>query len=141
MTQAVDLVLDGSVAIAWFFDDECNPYADTIAARLDTIRPFVPSLWRLEVANTLLMGERRKRSDRVNTEKWTSFLGSLPIVIDAETDFHAFDATLELARMHDLSAYDASYLELALRRSFPIATLDKKLRDAAQTSGVTISSP
>jgi predicted nucleic acid-binding protein len=92
----------------------------------------------LEVANALLMGERRKRSTEAETIKWTGILASLPIAIDGETHSRAWSDTLSLARGHNLSAYDAAYLELAIRRGMPLATIDGKLRTAAEAAGVAL---
>jgi predicted nucleic acid-binding protein len=106
--------------------------------RLATTSAVVPALWPLEVANALLMGERRKRSTEAETINWTGILASLPIVIDGETNAHARSGTLSLARGHNLTAYDAAYLELAIRRSLPTATIDRKLKTAAEAVGVAI---
>jgi predicted nucleic acid-binding protein len=134
-------VLDGSVAIAWCFHDETDPYADAIAARFPHVEAVVPALWHLEVANALLMGERRKRSTEADTVNWLGFLNSLPITVDDESSARAWSDVLSLARAHKLSAYDAAYLELALRRGLPLATLDDKLKAAAQTVGVAEYAP
>jgi len=75
---------------------------------------------------------------QVETVAWTSFLAALPIAVDEETKAHAFTDTMQLARTHDLSAYDAAYLELAMRRGLPLATLDDKLKAAAHAVGVTL---
>ena len=99
---------------------------------------MVPDLWHLEVANTLVVGERRKRTTQANTVTWLGFLSSLPIEVDEETKAHAFGDTISLARDHSLSVYDAAYLELAMRRGLPLATLDDKLKAAAQAAGVPI---
>ena len=101
-------------------------------------RAFVPDLWHLEVANTLLVGERRNRSTQVNTVTWLGFQASLPIAVDDETKAHAFGNTLSLARDHNLSAYEAAYLELGIQRGLPLATIDDKLKAAAQAVGVPL---
>jgi predicted nucleic acid-binding protein len=131
-------VLDNSIVMAWSFEDETNDYADAVLDRLAITRALVPALWPLEVANALLMGERRKRSTEAETVKWIGILKSLPIVIDGETNAHAWSDTLALARGQNLSAYDAAYLELAIRRGLPLATIDGKLELAAQTVGVAL---
>ena len=108
---------------------------------LDALAPrrgIVPYLWHLEVANTLLVGECRRRSTQADTATWLGFLSALPIEVDDETRAHAFGATLSLARSHALSAYDAAYLELAMRRGLPLATLDEKLKAAAKAVGVAL---
>ncbi len=130
-------VLDNSIVMAWSFEDETDEYADAVLDRLAITRAVVPALWPLEVANALLMGERRKRSTEADTIKWTGILESLPIVIDGETNAHAWSDTLGL-RGHNLTAYDAAYLELAIRRGLPLATIDGKLRLAAETVGVAL---
>jgi predicted nucleic acid-binding protein len=98
----------------------------------------VPNLWHLEVAHTLLVGERRKRSTQADTVAWLGFLALLPISVDDETKAHALRETVSLAREHNLSAYAAAYLELAIRRALPLATLDEKLKTAARTVGVSL---
>jgi len=131
-------VLDNSIVMAWSFEDEVDQYADAVLERLADTRAVVPGLWSLEVANALLMGERRKRSTEAETIRWTGILAALPITIDGETNSHAWSDTLSLARGHNLSAYDAAYLELAIRRGLPLATIDGKLRTAAEAVGVAL---
>lgn len=129
-------VLDGSLALAWYFKDEADAYADAVAARLPFSRAVVPLIWPLEVANALLMGERRQRSTEAQAARWLGYLGSLPIDVDDETNRRAWGEVLSLARPRRLSAYDAAYLELAMRRGLPLATLDDKLKAAASAVGV-----
>ena len=138
MTTRNEFVLDGSVTMAWYFADESNPYADSVLSALEHGRAVVPSLWPLEVANTVLVGERRKRSTEAQATAWLGILDTLSIEVDGETTPHAWSGTLALARSQNLSAYDAAYLELAMRRGLPLATLDGKLKNAAQAVGVPI---
>lgn len=138
MSPRKEFVLDGSVTMAWYFADESNAYADTVLTDLETGRAVVPSLWPLEVANTVLVGERRKRSTEAQAAAWLGILEQLAIEVDGGTASHAWGSTLALARSHNLSSYDASYLELAMRRGLPLATLDGKLKSAAQAVGVPI---
>src|SRR3954447_4177928 len=133
-----EFVLDGSVTMAWYFKDEMSDYADAVRDGMDQSQAVVPSLWPLEVANTIVMGERRKRSTPAQAAVWLGLLSVLPIVVDGETTARAWGNTLGLARAHNLSAYDAAYLELAMRRGVPIATLDEKLRNVAQAVGVLL---
>jgi predicted nucleic acid-binding protein len=130
------LVLDGSLALAWYFADEADSYADAVARALATREAVVPSLWRLEIANALVVGERRKRSTQAQAAAFVARLEQLPIAVDGETDARAWGETLRLARAHTLSAYDASYLELAMRRGLPLASLDDRLKAAAAAVGV-----
>ena len=132
------VVIDSSIAIAWCFPDEKDDYSEAVLESLASTQGVVPYLWHLEVANTLVVGERRKRSTQANTVTWLGFLAALPIAVDDETKFHAFGNTLNLARDHNLSAYDAAYLELAMRLALPLATLDDKLKAAAQAAGVIL---
>jgi predicted nucleic acid-binding protein len=138
MTPQKEFVLDGSVTMAWYFADETNAYADSVLSDLESARALVPSLWSLEVANTVLVGERRKRSTEAQAAAWLGILESLSIEVDGETTSHAWSSTLSLARSQNLSAYDAAYLELAMRRGLSLATLDGKLKNAAFAVGVPI---
>ena len=136
------LVLDCSVAMAWCFIDEKSDYADAIAGDLArSLEAIVPSIWPLEVANVLLVGERRNRSSEADTRRWTTLLRSFPISVDDWGDTAAFGETVHLARTLQFSAYDASYLELALRLRLPFATLDEKLGRAAEAVGITRYEP
>ena len=130
------IVLDCSVTLAWYFKDEANSYADAVATRFPSIQAVVPAIWPLEVANAVLMGERRKRSTAAQAARWLGYLISLPIMVDDETTTRAWTETLNLARVHNLSVYDAAYLELAHRRGLSLATLDHKLKAAAAAAGV-----
>jgi predicted nucleic acid-binding protein len=135
------IVLDGSAALAWCFSDEANPYADAIARKLPDLGAVVPAIWHLEIANALLVGERRGRCDQADTSKWTTFLSSLSIIVDEHNGGRVFSDVLALARAHNLSTYDASYLELCLRLGLPLATLDKPLKAAATSVGVVLFDP
>ena len=132
------LVIDCSVTMAWYFKDEATPYTNAVRAALATERAAVPALWPLEVANVLLMGERRKRSTQAKATKWLRFLAALPIAVDTQTPALAFDPILTLARSHKLTAYDAAYLELAMRLGVPLAARDAALEKAAQAVGVPL---
>lgn len=129
-------VLDGSVTLAWGFEDEDDAHAAAILVKMPDLHAHVPGLWTLEVANALLVGERRKRLTPADVARFLAILDAFPITIDEETASRAWADTLHLARAHSLSAYDAAYLELAIRRGLPIATLDARLLDAATAVGV-----
>ncbi|RIK76590.1 MAG: VapC toxin family PIN domain ribonuclease [Planctomycetota bacterium] len=134
-------VLDCSVALAWCFVDEQDPYALEVLTSFGEATAVVPPIWASEVCNGLLMGERRGRSTEANTIKWLSSLGSLPIEVDATDSSDFFAAVAPLARAHGLTSYDASYLEVAARRSLPFATLELRLRKVAAALGVGIYQP
>ena len=131
-------VLDGSIAIAWCFPDEQDDYSQSVLDALADGPALVPDLWHLEVTNVLLVGERRKRSTQADTVQWLRFLSSLKLIVDDETRHRAFGDIAQLARTHNLSAYDAAYLELALRHGLPLASLDHKLKEAARAAGVPL---
>jgi predicted nucleic acid-binding protein len=141
MKKTGQFVLDGSVALAWFFADEANPYADKVLASFPSTEAVVPAIWPLEVANAVVMGERRKRSTVAQASKWLAILGSLPVNIDGETVSRAWGDVLNLARTHNLSSYDAAYLELAIRLGLPQATLDDQLKAACAKAGVPLFKP
>jgi predicted nucleic acid-binding protein len=134
-------VLDCSLTVAWFFEDEANAYAQAVEDSLVTWSALVPSLWPLEVANALLVGERRKRATEAKVTTFLGLLKTLPITTDDETASRAWLESIHLARTHLLSVYDAAYLELALRHGLPLATLDDKLKAAADTAGVAAYEP
>jgi predicted nucleic acid-binding protein len=133
------LVIDASLALAWCFGDEKTPAADRAIDRVRDEGALVPSLWRLEVANVLFAAERRGRIDRTDLEHRLDLLAALPIVIDAETDLHAWTDTLLLARVQRLTVYDAAYLELAMRLGAELGTLDDNLARAAKRTGVPVA--
>ena len=138
MDVANAFVLDGSITLVWGFDDEASDYAEAILRQIPGLQAFVPGIWPLEVANALLVGERRGRSTPADAARFLSILGTFPIDVDGETTSHAWHETMHLARAHGLSAYDGAYLELAIRLGLPLATLDGKLKAAALAVGVPI---
>jgi len=134
-------VLDCSIVLAWYFVDEANSYADSVASSLTNATAVVPTLFHLEVANALVVGERRKRGTEAQAATFLKRIASLPIVVDDETVARAWSDTIALARTHGLSSYDAAYLELAMRESIELATLDAPLRVAALAVGVPTFKP
>jgi predicted nucleic acid-binding protein len=138
---AAEFVLDGSITLAWAFDDENDAYAEAVADSLRRARAIVPGLWPLEVANALLVGERRGRVTEAKIAHFLTLLQSLPIKLDDETALRAWQETLHLARIHKLSVYDATYLELAVRLGQPLASLDEPLKEAAAAVGVPEFTP
>ena len=134
----MSLILDSSATLAWFYSDETTPAIRKVFELLAKSGAWVPSLWRLEVANILEMGIRRGRHDVAFRQATLTDLSSLPIRIDPETDRRAWDDTLQLAHLHRLTLYDAAYLELAQRLGLPLATLDSHLRTAARNEDVVL---
>jgi len=134
----VNLVLDASMALAWILDDENNDANQAILRIVAADGAVVPSLWRLEVANVLQHSVRRKRCDQAFADSGLLLLERLQILVDHETDKHAWGETRRLAIEHGLTVYDAAYLELALRRGLPIASCDAEMIQAAKSAGVEV---
>jgi predicted nucleic acid-binding protein len=129
--QALSLVLDSSVALAWIFPDETNDPIKDLFAEIGERGAVVPTHWRLEIANGLTVAVRRGRIDAGLRSAALADLALLSIEIDANTNQNAWSKTLAFADHFGLTLYDAAYLELAQRRSLPLASLDKPLRAAA----------
>jgi predicted nucleic acid-binding protein len=132
------LVIDASSVLAWCFDDEGGPEADALIDRVVAEGAVVPGLWPLEIANGLVSGERRGRIKRAESATFVAMIEELPIDADPATGVRALHETISLARDHRLSAYDAAYLELAMRLGLPLATGDRSLSAAAQRVGVAV---
>lgn len=131
-------VLDASVTLSWYFEDEASEAADRLLERLDTETAAVPTLWHLEIANVIASAERRGRVTSARSAEFIAQLERLLITVDEETTHRAFGGVLALARTERLTAYDASYLELAMRLGVPLASKDRDLCDAAERVGVTV---
>jgi len=125
------VVVDASLALAWCFPDEGSDYADQVLVALKGHLIAVPPVWSLEVANAILVGERRKRLKQPEIQRFLDLVDGLSIVQDTETVGENLSGVLPVARGCNLSAYDAAYLELAIRIAAPLATLDLRLRRAA----------
>lgn len=134
----MSLVLDASLTVTWLLDDEIGRAAGEIMSRVAADEAHVPSLWRLEVANALRNAVRRGRCTLDLADGSLERLSRLPIVIDAETDAHAWGATREISTEEGLTLYDAAYLELALRLDRPLASNDGDLIAAARRRGVEV---
>lgn len=134
--NAPSFVLDASTTLAWCFEDESSADAEQILQRLETGEAFAPALWQLEVGNALLGAERRGHSSRVENARFLELLCQLPIRIEDIPAARAWGEILALAREQNLSTYDATYLDLAIRLGSPLATLDETLRQAAKRCSV-----
>ena len=134
-------VLDASVALLWFVP-QTNlagvDYADAVLTALKQSQAVVPSLFALETANVVVKVESKGIMTEADSQQFIALLGQLNIATDQATMTHALGDTLNLARRYKLSAYDAAYLELALRSGLQLATLDADLARAASTAGVPI---
>ena len=131
-----DFVADSSIAIAWVVREQSTKDSDLLLQRVDS--NYVPTLWMFEVANALLVLLRRKRIDSEHYDRARRDLIDLVPVVDDECSRFALDRTSELAKKYALSAYDATYLELSLRRGLPLASRDGALNKAAKAAGIKI---
>ena len=137
----MSLALDSSATLAWIYGDETTEAIRAVFDQVAETGAVVPALWRLEVANSLTMGVRRGRIDVEFRRAALADLALLNIVTDQRTDAQAWGETLRLADEARLTVYDAAYLELALRRKLPLATLDRQMCAAAMTLGVSLLGP
>lgn len=135
------IVLDANFALSWLFHESADEVSDGVAGEIRRLRFVVPGIWKIEIANALLVAERRKRSTKTDTDAWQIYLARLPVTEDLKTSAFALVDTIDLAREYGLTVYDAAYLELALRESIPLATLDAELKKATKAAGVELFRP
>jgi len=136
--SAAAFVLDCSVAMAWLFHDEATPKTTALLNRLATETALVPAWWSIEITNVLAMAERKGRITQAQSDAFIADLSKIGIERDNEAPERAFTHLLPLCRRHRLTSYDAIYLDLAIRRSLPLATLDDDLRREARKLGVNL---
>ena len=135
-------VLDASVALSWIFEDEASPYAEEVIEALKSTSAVVPVVWPLEIDNAILAAIRRRRIEEADAFRYLTVLDTLSLEIDLEVAREVLgQRILGLGLTHGLSAYDASYLELAMRRGLPLATQDEKLVRVAANTGIHILQP
>jgi predicted nucleic acid-binding protein len=135
------LVLDASMTLAWQFkrvDPAEILLAEKALAELSSVQAIVPAIWYAEVANGVLSGERQGAISPTQTDYFLGELSHAEIAADELSPRARQAAVLNLARAHGLTAYDATYLELAMRRAAQLATLDRKLAEAARATGVRV---
>jgi predicted nucleic acid-binding protein len=133
----VSVVLDCSATLAWIYPDETTEAIRRVFEVIGIDGCVVPTLWRLEVANGLTVALRRGRITPAFRAEALNVLKLVQVSIDTETDTHAWTTTLQLSDRFGLTIYDAAYLELAQRRSLPLASLDTALRDATRALGLS----
>jgi predicted nucleic acid-binding protein len=133
-------VLDASVTLCWCFENQATNYTEAIFEMLaGGDEAVVPFIWPLEVANVLVTAERRKALKPAQVTNFTEEFSAWPIQVDTLGLDRAFQQILSTARISRITAYDAAYLELAIREGLPLATLDNDLRKAATAAGVQIA--
>jgi predicted nucleic acid-binding protein len=133
------LVLDCSIALSWFFPDEKTAFTEAALDLVALEECWVPAVWRLEFPNALLVAERRKRVSRAERHQILDEASRLRLRVDATVP--ELRAISELAERHELSTYDAAYLELAARQGATLITLDKELAAAATAASVAVHAP
>lgn len=131
-------VVDCSIAMTWLFKDEATPKTAELLNRLATEAALVPAWWFIEVTNVLALAERKGRITAAQSSAFISDLGKLDFDQDDQAPGRAFAHLLPLCRTHQLTSYDAIYLDLASRRNLPLATLDVDLRKAAKKLGIKL---
>jgi len=135
-------VLDNSISAAWCFQDQSTDYTEAVLGSLIAgAEAIVPAIWKLELANALVVAERRKKIAPEKSARFLRDLQQFAISIDLDGLEFVFTTVLEHARLYHRSAYDGSYLELAQRRSLPLATKDEPLLQAAKTLGISAFQP
>ena len=132
-------VVDCSITLPWFLEDERTKFTDEILNASHQAEFWVPSVWRLEMVNGLLMAERRKRIDRTRRIESVDQAARLNVRVDLAQPSMAMVANL--AERHGLTAYDAAYLELAIRQKFGLITQDRELVRAADAEGLPVQAP
>jgi predicted nucleic acid-binding protein len=131
-----EFVLDCSAALPWVFANEATAATEALLDDLASGgHAWVPALWHLELANVMLGAQRRGQIDKAGAEKFLATLRAVDIEVDDETISVAWTRTLGLGETYGLTAYDAAYLELALRKGLPLASLDQELRNACSKAG------
>lgn len=133
----MDFALDCSVVLSWCFKDEFNERANKLQASfLEGAKGIAPSLLQLELINSLLIGQRRKRISKEDADLFIQKFFVMPLEIESNFSTRDYLVVKDLAEKYALTAYDATYLELAIRKDLPLATLDKALAKAAKKAGV-----
>ena len=130
-------IVDASVGFAWVYQGQATPETDHLLNEVAAgAAVIVPALWFLEMSNVLLIAQRRHRLTATQRKAAMEKLTAMQFTVDEEGTRHAFGKTSELAEKHGLTIYDATYLELAVRRSLPLASRDEALKSAAKQCGL-----
>lgn len=132
------LVLDNSVCMAWAFEDEADIYSDAVLEALTAASARVPALWIFEAANVLCQARKRRRLSAMDVRRFLELLQGLPLEVEPARAVGETATLADLAFTHGLSAYDAAYLDLAMRTGLPLATRDVQLKRAAVRAGVKL---
>ena len=134
-----DFVVDNSVVLSWVFEDEHSKVSQSILNELFKNQAYVPSLWPFELANALYVAEKRGRIKEADSMTFIKNLKDLPICIENNNFDNITKDILALSRKHSITVYDASYVELALRKNLPLITFNKELIVAAKKIGLKLT--
>ena len=132
------IVIDASMALAWCFPDEASGYADGVLVALEGHAILVPALWPIDITNAVLTAERRKRVRQSEVRRFVELLNGLTVIMDSQSVAESLGNIFPIAREYGLSAYDAAYLDVAVRYGAPLATLDSTLQKAGRKAGIEI---
>jgi predicted nucleic acid-binding protein len=139
VTASREFVLDASLTLAWALPDEASEFSDAILKQLTAGKAFAPDLWAHEIANGLLMAQRRRRITAAQRAQFIEELLKLPIELVRSPARVVLESQATIGERFELTAYDAAYLDLALRKGVPLATQDKALSAAAAKAGVGLA--
>jgi predicted nucleic acid-binding protein len=131
-------VLDASATLSWCFEEQPEDLTRWMLRALKERGALVPAIWTLEVPNVLFTAERRGRIGRVEVARFIEMLRGLPIAVSTQEHGLIPDPILALSHGHQLTTYDAAYLDLALRQGASLATFDRALRKAADGLGIDL---
>ncbi len=137
----MELVLDASLTLTWALPDEASSYTDRVLTSIAMGKGWVPTLWQHEVANGLVMAQRRRRLSAAERTAFVEELLKLPIEVELRPARSVLEVQIAVADQYGLTAYDAAYLDLALRKGLPLATQDKAMISAAGRAGVPLFEP
>lgn len=134
------MVLDASFALSWAFEDEYSQLTADVLQKMNTAyeAALVPFLFPLEMANALQFGKKRGRITEEGIERFFTMMHTLDIILDDLHDLRSAEDLLKLALREQITTYDATYLDLAMRRRYPLATMDSALADAARRNDITV---
>jgi predicted nucleic acid-binding protein len=132
------MVVDASVALAWCFPDEVSDYADSVLLAVENQTIVVPAIWPVEITNALLVGQRRKRITQSDVRRFVELFKGLDVTVETQSVADSVSNIFPLAQNYRLSAYDAAYLDVAVRHEITLATLDADLQRAAKAIGISI---
>jgi predicted nucleic acid-binding protein len=135
------ILVDASIALSWCFENECTPATNAALKHLQEYDSIVPQYFWLELANAILQSEKSGRVTGDEAAEFIALIADLQIELDENQELCAFTEIRARAHQQDLTAYDALYLDLALRRRLPLATLDTALIRAAGCTGVYLFTP